>query len=51
MEIFSRTTAQLSTKLCTKHPWVKGSQDFANEGLFNSPKVDFDFFLLINVMV
>ena len=30
--IFSRTTGPISTKLGTKHPWVKGIQVCSNEG-------------------
>ena len=29
---FSRTTGSISTKLCTKQPWVKGIQVCSNEG-------------------
>ena len=29
---FSRTTGSISTKLGTKHPWVKGIQIYFNEG-------------------
>ena len=29
---FSRTTGPISTKLGTKHPWVKGIQVCSNEG-------------------
>ena len=29
---FSRTTEPISTKLCTKHPWMKGIQICSNEG-------------------
>ena len=29
---FSRTTESISTKLGTKHPWVKGISVFSNEG-------------------
>ena len=32
--IFSRTTGPFSTKLGTKHPWVKRSQVCSNEGLY-----------------
>ena len=32
-KIFFRTTGQFSTKLSTKHPWVKGIQICLNEGL------------------
>ena len=31
---FSRTPEPISTKLCTKHPWVKGIQDFTNKGSY-----------------
>lgn len=30
--IFSRTTGPISTKISTKHPWVKGSQVCSDEG-------------------
>ena len=29
---FSRTTEPISTKRCTKHPWVQGNQVCSNEG-------------------
>ena len=32
LKIFSRTTEPISTKLGTKHPWVKGIQVYSNEG-------------------
>ena len=34
----SRTTGPISTKLGTKHPWVKGSQVCSNEGPCPFPK-------------
>ena len=33
LKIFSRTTEPISTKLDTKHPWIKGIQVCSNEGL------------------
>ena len=41
---FSRTTEPISTKLGTKHPWVKGIQVCSNEEPINSLKVNNDFF-------
>ena len=37
---FSRTTEPFSTKLDTKHPWVKGIQVYSNEGPHPSPRGD-----------
>ena len=37
---FSRTTESTSTKLSTKHPWVKGIQVCSNEGLRTFPRGD-----------
>ena len=37
---FSRTTGPISTKLCTKHPWVKGIQVCSNEGPRPFPRGD-----------
>ena len=37
---FSRTTGQISTKLGTMHSWIKGSQDFSNEGPYPFPRGD-----------
>ena len=37
---FSRTTQVISTKLGTKHPWVKGIQVCSNEGPRPSPRGD-----------
>ena len=44
---FSRTTGPNSTKPATVHPWVKVIQVCSNEELFNSHKVDNEFFLLL----
>ena len=44
LKIFSRTTEPISTKLGTKHPWVKGIQVSSNEELINSPKINNGFF-------
>ena len=38
--IFSRTTGPISTKLGTKHPWVKGIQVCSNEGPHPFPRGD-----------
>ena len=38
--IFSRTTGSISTKLGTKHPWVKGIQVCSNEGPHPFPRED-----------
>ena len=35
---FSRTSVPISTKLCTKHPWVKGIKNSSNEGPHPFPK-------------
>ena len=40
MFIFSRTTGPISTKLGTKHHWVKGIQVCSNEGPLTLPKGD-----------
>ena len=32
LKFFYRTTEQKSTKLCTKHHWVKGIQIYSNKG-------------------
>ena len=49
---FSRTNGPISTKLGTKHHWVKGIQVCSNEEPFNSHKDNNGFFLLlINVMI
>ena len=32
VNLFSRTTEPISTKLGTMHPWVKGIQDCSTEG-------------------
>ena len=40
----SKTTRPVSTKLGTKHPYVKGTQAFTNKGPFDSQKGDNDFF-------
>ena len=37
---FSRTTEPISTKLFTKHPWVKGIQVCSNEGPHPFPRGD-----------
>ena len=37
---FSRTTGPISTKLGTKHPWVKGIQIYSNEGPRSFPMGD-----------
>ena len=37
---FSRTTGPISTKLGTKHPWVKGIQVCSNEGPLPFPRGD-----------
>ena len=37
---FSRTTEPISTKLGTKHPWVKGIQVCSNEGPYPFPRGD-----------
>ena len=37
---FSRTTEPISTKLGTKHPWVKGIQVCSNEGSRHFPRGD-----------
>ena len=37
---FSRNTGQISTKLGTKHPWVKGTKVCSNEGLCHFPRGD-----------
>ena len=37
---FSRTTELISTKLGTKHPWMKGIQVCSNEGLCPFPRGD-----------
>ena len=42
---FSKTTGPISTKLDTKHPWVKGTQGFYIKGPFNYQKGDDVFFL------
>ena len=39
-KIFSRTTGPISTKLSTKHPWMKGIQVSSNEGHCPFPKGD-----------
>ena len=50
--LFSRTTGPISTKLCTKHPWMKEIQVCSNEEPFNSHKDNNVFILLfINVMI
>ena len=36
--VFSRTTRPISTKLGTKHPWVKGIQVYSNEGAHTFPR-------------
>ena len=38
--IFLRTTGPISTKLSTKHPWLKGIQVCSNEGPRPSPRGD-----------
>ena len=49
LKIFFRTTGPVSTKLGTKHPWMKGTQNFILQIL---NKRDNGFFLpLINVMI
>ena len=49
---FQPNFGTVSTKLCRKHPWVKGIKDFSNKELRNSQKEDDGFFLLlINVMI
>ena len=49
LEIFvSRTTEPISTKLGTKHPWVKGIQVSSNEEKLNSHKVNNVFFSSLN---
>ena len=51
-KFFSRTTGPISTKIGTKHPWVKGIQVCSNEEPFNSSQIDSVFFhLLVNVMI
>ena len=40
LEIFSRTTWLITTKLGTKHPWVNKIQVFTIRGIFNSKKGD-----------
>ena len=37
---YSRTTGPISTKLGTKHPWVKGIQVYTNEVLSLFPRGD-----------
>ena len=37
---FSRTTEPISTKLGTKHPWMKGIQVYSNEGPRPFPRAD-----------
>ena len=39
-KIFSRTTEPISTKLGTKHPWVKGIQVYSNGGPRPFPRRD-----------
>ena len=52
LKIFSRTTGTVSTKLGTKHLWVKEIEVCSNKEPFNSQKEDNGFFLLlINVMI
>ena len=41
---FSRSTGPISTKLRTKHPWVKGIQACSNKETVNSQKEDNGFF-------
>ena len=41
-KIFFRTTGQFSTKISTKHPWVKGIQICLNEGLLPFPMGDYN---------
>ena len=38
--VFSRTTWPISTKLCTKHPWVKGISSCSNDGPHPLPRGD-----------
>ena len=45
---FSRTTEPISTKLGTKHPWVKGIQISLNEEPINSPIINNVFFSSLN---
>ena len=47
LKIFSRTTEPISTKLGTKHPWVKGIQVCSKEEPINSHKVN-NFFSDLN---
>ena len=42
--LFSRTTEPISTKLWTKHPWMRGIQVSSNEEPINSDKVNNVFF-------
>ena len=46
-----RTTGPISTKLGTKHHWVKGIQVCSNEEPLNSHKVNEFFLLLINILI
>ena len=41
---FLRTAEPISTKLCIKHPWMKGIQVYSNEEPINSHKVNKGFF-------
>ena len=38
--MFSKTTGLISTKPGTKHPWVKGTQVYSNEGPRLFPRGD-----------
>ena len=40
LKIFFRITGLILTKLCTKHPWLKGIQVFSNEEPCLFPKGD-----------
>ena len=46
-----RLSGPISTKLGTKHPWVKGIQVCSNEEPFNSHKVNNGFFLLLIIVM
>ena len=43
-----KSTEPISTKLGTKHPWVKGIQVCSNEEPINSPKINNVFFSFLN---